>query len=723
MHFLVDAVSDGRRWEKLEELLLMLLRVAAIAALVFALAQPLVRGSLLGVHAKRDVILLIDDSLSTAVEVEGESVAYLIHRRAGEVVSELSAEDHVQILAAAGGGRWITRDAIAANSFGKRQLTEIIEKLPATEGDFKLLDCLQMAARLDASEGSTARLIVAISDRQVQTLAPEDSEAWMAWQGVTSDSQPPISVSLLDCGLGEAVPGNLAIGNVSSSRTVVRKGDKISLQAEVANFADEQSGDLSVVWKLGERELATSKVNSLASSETGQAKATIEVDWSGPQRVTASLAELHDDALLLDNSATIIVEASDREPILIVEDPAADDLVETDNSDGRTIAASQHLMASLGYVNGKPQQWHSVYQPEVVSLAGLAAANLAEYRAVIIATPGFIDTAEIERLQGYVAVGGGLWLTLDGSVDAELFNSVWHDEGEGLVPLAVSELAGSRPDADVIERTVEGIAIHPPGEDHPATRNLANTTQLDIDKTRLTRHWMLAKPSELDDAVSVLLASESGEPLVVERYFGRGRVIVQAFPLQLGWSNLPVRKAFVPMVHDWLDYLAAPLEGRHNLIAGTPIVAQPPSIEESSTTGDVTATLIPPGGEEIALAARGDLASPVFRYTQTSLPGTYKVLFNEGGEQMAEIVYYTPRSLEESRLEPIGAEELEQLSSSYELRTGETFESEIIETSASDRLAPFWWILLAGLVLLLVVEAVLAHRVSWNRMGDALPAG
>lgn len=722
MHFLVDAVSDGRRWEKLEELLLMLLRVAAIAALIFALAQPLVRGSWLGAHATRDVILVIDDSLSTAVEIDGESVSNLLREQAAEIIDDLSAEDHVQLLAAAGGGRWITRDPISATSLGKRQLLELIEGLKPTEGDAAILDCLQIAARLDPTEGSTARLLVVVSDGQAQTLTPQDSEAWNAWSGVVSNAEPPISVSVLDCGLGDAVPGNLAIGNVSASRTVVRKGETINLSADIANFGDQQSGDIVVEWKVADRLIASSKVNSLSVGEIGQTKASTKVDWNGPQPVTATLAAAHDDALVLDNTATIVIEASEREPILIVEDTTADITLSEDQEAGRIIPASQHLMASLGYLNGKPQAWHSVYEPQVVDAAGLAAANLADYRAVVIVTPGVIDASEIDRLQGYVAVGGGVWLTLDGSVDAERFNALWHDEGEGLVPLAVDELTSAGRDADISDSPEEGIAIHPPGADHPATRNLANTTQLDIDKARLARHWMLAEPAESnEEALSVLLASERGDPLVVERYFGRGRVILQTFPLQLGWSNLPVRKAFVAMVHDWLDYLAAPLEGRHNLTAGTPIVAQPPASEGDTLSTEVTAQLTIPSGEEIALVPRGDLAAPVFRYTQTTLPGLYQVEFGEGASEKRNLTYHTARSLEESRLQPISATDQELLTEDYNVRFNDQLESEVTETSGSDQLAPFWWMLLAGLIGLLVIESILASRISWNRMGDAVP--
>ena len=75
MQFLAAAVTKGRRMERLEELLLMALRFAAVAALVLALARPMVRSSWLGDTTDREVILVLDNSLSMSREVDGESAA------------------------------------------------------------------------------------------------------------------------------------------------------------------------------------------------------------------------------------------------------------------------------------------------------------------------------------------------------------------------------------------------------------------------------------------------------------------------------------------------------------------------------------------------------------------------------------------------------------------------------------------------------------------------
>src|SRR2546423_2702760 len=75
MQFLAAAVTKGRNMEKIEELLLMALRLAAVAALVLALARPMVRSTWLGHATERDVVLVLDNSMSMSRTIGKQSAA------------------------------------------------------------------------------------------------------------------------------------------------------------------------------------------------------------------------------------------------------------------------------------------------------------------------------------------------------------------------------------------------------------------------------------------------------------------------------------------------------------------------------------------------------------------------------------------------------------------------------------------------------------------------
>ncbi len=165
MQFLAAAVTKGRRMERLEELLLMALRFAAVAALVLALAQPMVRSSWLGHATDHEVILVLDNSLSMSRNVEGQTAADRLKEQALEVVDSLAATEGVQVLLAAG-GEWVTAEPVPADSSGKQRLRDIVENAEPTLGTADLLECLQAAVHLQSENEPTGRRIVVFTDSQ-----------------------------------------------------------------------------------------------------------------------------------------------------------------------------------------------------------------------------------------------------------------------------------------------------------------------------------------------------------------------------------------------------------------------------------------------------------------------------------------------------------------------------------------------------------------------------
>src|SRR3982751_3513751 len=109
MQFLAAAMTKGRRMERLEELLLMALRLAAVAALVLALARPMIRSTWLGHSTEREVILVLDNSMSMSRKVGGGSAADRMREKAAKYIDSLSNADGVQVLLAAG-SEWATAE-------------------------------------------------------------------------------------------------------------------------------------------------------------------------------------------------------------------------------------------------------------------------------------------------------------------------------------------------------------------------------------------------------------------------------------------------------------------------------------------------------------------------------------------------------------------------------------------------------------------------------------
>jgi hypothetical protein len=196
---------------------------------------------------------------------------------------------------------------------------------------------------------------------------------------------------------------------------------------------------------------------------------------------------------------------------------------------------------------------------------------------------------------------------------------------------------------------------------------------------------------------------------------GQGRVLVQSFPLGLEWSNLPLLKAYVVMIHDWLGYVTAPTAARYNLNPGTSIIASAPK-----DFANATAEVVTPRGRKIPLTVNSADANSVFRYMQTQLPGMYRVRFTSDGAAASDVPFYVAQDSTESNLQVLAAVDRQNLLEPAGLVfSGATANLPKADTKAA-RTEPLWGTLLAAFVTLIVSELLLASRLSRQRAGFAV---
>jgi hypothetical protein len=697
MQFLAAAVTKGRRMERLEELLLMLLRFAAVAALVLALARPMVRSSWFRQDTERDVILVLDNSLSMSREVDGQSAAARMKEEAFDAIDSLSASDGVQILLAVG-SEWATAEPIAADSGGKRRLREIVEAAEPTQGSANLLACLQDAVHLQSAGQLSGRRVLVFTDSQAKSWQVDAGPAWQQLAADRDAAKFPITIAVVECGLKTPMVDNLAVATIEAERGLIRPGDQVKVAAEILNASDVPSESATVEWVIADKVVQESPLGPLEPRAKTQVTASLRMADAGVHAVTGRIK--NQDEVPLDQENSIVVEVAGELPILFVQggytgDPA--------------VAAPKLLAAALGFKDGQPQAWHSVFHPESITATALATHPLDNYRAILINNVGEMDRATLDRLDSFARSGGGIWIALGEDVDSEQFNRDWYSDGDGLSPLAIDSL-------QVVEK-VDDMAstVHPPARDHQATLQLANTTQLDIDEARIRQRWLFAEKSAGDDATSALLESGNGQPLVVEKFVGQGRILVQAFPLGLEWSNLPLLKAYVVMVHDWLTYVTAPRTARYNLSPGAPIFASVPK-----DAAGASAVLITPRGKELPLVSADPDLEPVYRFSQTRLPGLYRVRFTSDGAPVGDVPFYVARDVSESDLRPLTESDRISLLTPAGVHLAGAEAPLPQPAESAPPLDPFWGVLLAALVALLAGELLLSNWLARQRSGLAV---
>ena len=112
MQFLQEAATRRTSARRLKEWLLLLLRIATLATLIFALARPLVRGNWFGTNDRRETIVVLDNSMSMTRETDDKTLYQQVVERAAEKLGGLEAGGSVRVLLSSPYPVWLTPSGV-----------------------------------------------------------------------------------------------------------------------------------------------------------------------------------------------------------------------------------------------------------------------------------------------------------------------------------------------------------------------------------------------------------------------------------------------------------------------------------------------------------------------------------------------------------------------------------------------------------------------------------
>ena len=211
MRFLMQAITRKRRLWRLIDLLLLLLRTAAFLFFIFALARPLLPAAWLGGGIPREIILVLDQSMSMTRKSGSSTVFDLQLQKADEVLNDLNGSDSVRVLLAGESPEWLVREPVHPS-----KLRSQIHDLKPTLGAGDLLACVREAVELEAAKDKSERVIVVITDGQRFGWHMEDPALWAALQARIQKSAIPTRLNLQV--IGEAKAQNLSVNRMEVTK-------------------------------------------------------------------------------------------------------------------------------------------------------------------------------------------------------------------------------------------------------------------------------------------------------------------------------------------------------------------------------------------------------------------------------------------------------------------------------------------------------------------------
>lgn len=206
-------------------------------------------------------------------------------------------------------------------------------------------------------------------------------------------------------------------------------------------------------------------------------------------------------------------------------------------------ASSQSTSAADHTPAGSDNQRVELTQITAEQLADQKAyALFKDYPVVVLANVASLSPHALEALEKHVDQGAGLLITLGNKTTAETYNS-WSSSARthhGLLPATLGKISDQPAMIDFI------------APNHPATAGFSLQRFGDLSLAHYQKMFTL----NAMDSAEVLLKTDDNQPLLLERGFGKGRVMMYASTIDRDWNDQPLQPAFVPLVLRLMSHLA-----------------------------------------------------------------------------------------------------------------------------------------------------------------------
>lgn len=482
------------RRRKLRNLLLLLMRCAALLLLALAFARPYFTGSspvsASGEH--NSTVILLDGSYS----MRYGDVFNRARQAARNTISDAASDEEIAVL-------------LFAKSYQvvmplKADRSEATAAVNGVQPGLESTDYLQAIQAADAMLKEAGR-----GQHRIFLISDFHDAGW-------NRAAPPVKltadVKLFPIDVSESKTPNIAVTQVTADPVVYSQKYAGKIIARVSNFGADDVDNAAIELKLNDLPVERRSLKL-------DAQGTQNVEFTGfnvPDGSNRATIEIASDTFPLDNKFFFTIRRDNQTRVLAIETA----------SRGR----SESFFLQQSLAAGENNQ----YALTTKTAGSINPSELDSYRVVIVndsALGGGLSNA----LKAFVEGGGGLVIAAARHTDAGDFNR----ELGAIAPVHLGEVVQSRSYALMSQVK----------SDHPIFAAFARGGRLT--STRVYGyHRATVKEGSL-----TLAALDDGSPIAVEGSAGRGKVLLITTTLDTTWNDLPITPMFLPLVRQMLEYL------------------------------------------------------------------------------------------------------------------------------------------------------------------------
>ncbi|MGE3312044.1 MAG: BatA domain-containing protein [Limisphaerales bacterium] len=686
MRFVRASIEKNRRRMEIEDLVLLALRCLIVGLFALALARPALRSVSGFLQSRRVTASLVIDQSASLGAGDGTGTRFDLAKRAAEqAVDAFPPGSAVAVVLA--GDR--ATAPVAEPSPDRNLVRKTVREAALT--DLATDHSVGITAALEALEGVAAlrKEIVLICDRQ--------AAGWRRLPELTALLRERArDVRLRVVFVGEPLDDNLSVSSIGRSPGFVPANDPVRFDAEIANRGLTEVRQVRATLHVDDgRAVDEVILESLAAGEVRRLTFFARMPGEGFHSVTVRLPT---DRLPGDDARTMVVEAVKQVRVLVVDgDPSSN--------------GAFFLRNALQPV---PAEAASTYylQPQVVPSGSVGVARLSDFDAVILSDVPPLPPTAVDHLVRYVTEGGAL-LVFPGPQATTAFYNGELLARAGLLPASLGTLRGDRDGRE----EAPNLVLQDSGHQHPVLSLWNEPGAGSLAAVRFRAAWPLIPRAVPTNSVpagepaftapEVMLRFADGVPAIVEGGVGRGRVVLFCSTAGTLWNDLPVRPAFVPLLHRVVASIADVQGGRFNIRAGGRV-----SLRQPAELAGRDATISAPGVRDRrwVRTLRAVPGASLLEWDETSAAGVYRAAM--AGVSTPLALFAAQPDPGESDLTELTAErraELEGVAQVIDwvpgMDLGAEFDRERVGTE-------FWLPLAVAVLLLGMTEVYLAQRFS-----------
>ncbi|MEZ6118644.1 MAG: BatA domain-containing protein [Pirellulaceae bacterium] len=577
MEFLLKSYKKHRRWVWLKQLLLLLLRMVAVATLVAMLAKLVTKDEWTSFFSGRAThhYVLLDDSVSMG-DRSGNTEVFDVARQAITQITARAAQQStpqkMTLIRFSQASKSVNQTAVEAMDLADlnaEMITGSFEELLQNKGSS--LQVSDLAVGPEAAVGLAESLIAdAVDEKRILHVISDFRQPSAADLQQTKDALGRLEnegteVRFVRC--AQQRRANLALTELAPAEGTQAAGVPFFVNVKVKNLGEQTVPQVLVRIKTvtyakapdGSEsppqtdQLPDILINQLEPGQTALRQVQVAFAAPGQHVIEASLPP---DALEADNRIWNVIDIPEGAPVLIVDS----DLEQT----------GAYYLESVFRPGLRTNTGIMPTSQPLEFLRDASVDELAKFDSIYLVNIASLDEKSMENLNRYVTDGGGLGVFLGPDVNANAYTR-WYDEGRGAFPLPLAtdkELplrTSGEPDVQFQDHPIFQVLL---GERNPFARTIA--------VQRYFAPPLRWQPPE-QSTVQMAARLRNGDPLVVEQRLGDGRVVAFLTTVNPEWNNWAREPSFVVVMLQMQSHLAAPLRDIAARYVGSPIQLQLPT--------------------------------------------------------------------------------------------------------------------------------------------------